>query len=232
MLVVYPISIFISIALMTRMPGFFLLSFPVLWHSSIAMLHRPLFHGTNPEEIVKRDKKHSIDIKLASIWISYCNLKHGTGDSYRHAKFTSHRRLASPEEKRDELKNVAGAHPVLTKHGWMIVYHGVHELAGSTKFSPKLRYSTGVMILAEKDTRKIVYRSPEPVLVPELPGKTVATISNVVFPTGTDHRHDIGQPDRIDVYYGMADDRIGVAKMNIPDHLPAGISVTSNFLNK
>jgi predicted GH43/DUF377 family glycosyl hydrolase len=41
-----------------------------------------------------------------------------------------------------------------------------------------------------------------------------------VFPTGTDRRDDIGQPNRIDVYYGMADDRIGVAKMELPDTLP------------
>jgi hypothetical protein len=27
------------------------------------------------------------------------------------------------------------------------------------------------------------------------------------------------------VYYGMADDRIGVAKMNIPDQLPDGKSI-------
>ncbi|MEO6851566.1 putative GH43/DUF377 family glycosyl hydrolase [Mucilaginibacter sp. UYP25] len=31
---------------------------------------------------------------------------------------------------------------------------------------------------------------------------------------------DIGQPNRIDVYYGMADDQISVAKMEIPDTLP------------
>jgi predicted GH43/DUF377 family glycosyl hydrolase len=189
-------------------------------HPSIAMLHRPLFSGTSPEEIVKRNKKHNIDIDRESIWISYCNLKHETDASYRHAKFTSHHRLACPEEKWEELKIGAGAPPVLTKHGWMIVYHGVHELEGSTKYSPKLCYSAGVMILSEKEPQKILYRSAEPVLVPKLPEETVGTIANVVFPTGTDCRHDIGQPERVDVYYGMADDRIGVAKMNIPNQLP------------
>jgi predicted GH43/DUF377 family glycosyl hydrolase len=81
------------------------------------------------------------------------------------------------------------------------------------------------MILSEKNPKTILYRSAEPVLVPELPEETVGTIANVVFPTGTDCRHDIGQPDRVDVYYGMADDRIGVAKMNIPDQLPDGTSI-------
>lgn len=42
----------------------------------------------------------------------------------------------------------------------------------------------------------------------------------VVFPTGIDRRDDLGTPDRFDVYYGMADSRIGVARINIPETLP------------
>jgi len=80
-------------------------------------------------------------------------------------------------------------------------------------------------MLFEKNPKTILYRSTELVLVPELTEKTVGTIANVVFHTGTDCRHDIGQPNRVDVYYGMADDRIGVAKMNIPDQLPDGKSI-------
>jgi beta-1,2-mannobiose phosphorylase / 1,2-beta-oligomannan phosphorylase len=37
----------------------------------------------------------------------------------------------------------------------------------------------------------------------------------VVFPTGLDRRDDLGTPDRFDFYYGMADDRIGVARMTV-----------------
>lgn len=33
---------------------------------------------------------------------------------------------------------------------------------------------------------------------------------NVVSPTGIDRRDDLGSPNRFDVYYGMADSRIGV----------------------
>jgi predicted GH43/DUF377 family glycosyl hydrolase len=28
-------------------------------------------------------------------------------------------------------------------------------------------------------------------------------------------------PDRFDVYYGMADKRIGVARLDLPEHIPA-----------
>ena len=35
-------------------------------------------------------------------------------------------------------------------------------------------------------------------------------------------RDDIGAPDRFDVYYGMADSRFGVARLDLPDSLPTG----------
>jgi hypothetical protein len=41
-----------------------------------------------------------------------------------------------------------------------------------------------------------------------------------VFPTGIDRRDDLGTPDRLDVYYGMADMRIGVARLDLPERLP------------
>jgi predicted GH43/DUF377 family glycosyl hydrolase len=41
-----------------------------------------------------------------------------------------------------------------------------------------------------------------------------------VFPTGIDRRDDLGQPDRLDIYYGMADSRIGVARLDVPECLP------------
>ena len=47
-------------------------------------------------------------------------------------------------------------------------------------------------------------------------------MANVVFPTGIDRRDDLGSPDRFDVYYGMADDRIGVARLDVPEFLPPG----------
>jgi predicted GH43/DUF377 family glycosyl hydrolase len=76
------------------------------------------------------------------------------------------------------------------------------------------------MVLSKEHPRVIRYRSVEPVLTPSLPQECHGTIANVVFPTGIDRRDDLGLPDRIDVYYGMADDRIGVARLDVPDVLP------------
>ena len=64
-------------------------------------------------------------------------------------------------------------------------------------------------------------------LTPELPQERHGTIANVVFPTGIDRRDDLGTPDRFDVYYGMADNRIGVARLDLPEHLPPGAAADS-----
>jgi predicted GH43/DUF377 family glycosyl hydrolase len=68
----------------------------------------------------------------------------------------------------------------------------------------------------------IRYRAAEPVLTPELLQERSGTVANVVFPTGIDRRDDLGAPDRFDVYFGMADSRIGVARLDLPDVVPAG----------
>jgi predicted GH43/DUF377 family glycosyl hydrolase len=60
------------------------------------------------------------------------------------------------------------------------------------------------------------------VLEPRLPQECHGTVANVVFPTGIDRRDDLGLPDRYDVYYGMADSRIGVARLDVPELLPPG----------
>ncbi len=78
------------------------------------------------------------------------------------------------------------------------------------------------MVLSKELPRSIRYRSPEPVLTPELPQECIGTVAHVVFPTAIDRRDDLGLPDRFDVYYGMADNRIGVARLDVPKTLPPG----------
>ncbi len=191
-------------------------------HMSMAMLHRPLFPDTTPEDTVTKKENRKIDEHRESIWISYFNLKKGKDTSLKNAKFTSHHCLAHPIYPWENLKIGSGAPPILTKHGWLLVYHGVRKHKDCTEDQPKYTYSAGAMILSEKAPQKILYRSPEPILTPEIPTETIGVVGDVVFPTGMDRRDDIGQPNRIDVYYGMADDRIGVAKMEIPEELPEG----------
>ncbi len=177
---------------------------------SVAMIHRPLFPGTRPEDKIEDGIN---DIHRESIWISYRDLQ-VAHDKYHLHHFTSHERLAAPQFAWEKLKICAGTPPIMTRHGWLILYHGVSQLKAH---SNSMCYSAGLMILDKDKPDKILYRSPHPVLSPKLPQETAGVISYVVFPTGADRRDDLGQPDRIDVYYGMADDRIGVARLDVPE---------------
>jgi predicted GH43/DUF377 family glycosyl hydrolase len=122
----------------------------------------------------------------------------------------------------ERLKIGGGTPPILTRHGWLIIYHGVSEMVLPGNDGHQLCYSAGVMVLSKEHPRVIRYRSAEPVLTPVLPQERRGTVTNVVFPTGIDRRDDLGLPDRFDVYYGMADYQIGVARLDLPRILPPG----------
>jgi len=188
----------------------------------MGLLHRPLFPGTRPEETACRAASRSVDLDRESIWISYAPMAVPGRPSPHLGLFNSHHRLAAPVAPWERLKIGGGTPPILTRHGWLIVYHGVSALAEPGSGAHQLRYSAGVMVLATEHPRVIRYRSTEPVLTPALPRERSGTIANVVFPTGIDRRDDLGTPDRFDVYYGMADDRIGVARLDVPEVLPPG----------
>lgn len=188
-------------------------------HLSLAMLNRPLFPGTRPEEIVANDDQHEEDQHRESIWISYFNLIKGKQTKLDNAKFTSHHCLTHPVYPWENIKIGGGAPPFITDHGWVLVYHGVQKEKECTKDVPKFSYAAGVMILDKDEPQKIIYHSPHPILSPELDAERIGIVGDVVFPTGTDRRDDLGEPNRIDVYYGMADNKIGVAKMHIPDKI-------------
>ncbi|MDO8732630.1 MAG: glycosidase [Actinomycetota bacterium] len=186
----------------------------------LAMLHRPLFPGTRPEETALHPVPRALRLHHESIWISYRSMEVDGTDPDGLCCFTSHHRLASPVSHWERLKIGGGAPPILTRHGWLIVYHGVSKVSEATDDKGALRYSAGVMVLSEEHPHDIRYRSTHPVLEPMLRQDPNGTIPNVVFPTGVDRRDDLGTPDRFDVYYGMADSSIGVARLDLPQILP------------
>jgi predicted GH43/DUF377 family glycosyl hydrolase len=186
-------------------------------HAEMAMIHRPLFKGTRPEETARHTGPRAVDRDRESMWISYCPVV-----GAEPGKFGSHHRLATPVEPWERLKIGGGTPPILTRHGWLIVYHGVSELAGGLNHTHPLCYSAGLMVLSREHPQVIRYRSVEPVLTPTMPQERDGTVANVVFPTGIDHRDDLGLPDRFDIYYGMADSRIGAARLDMPEALPQG----------
>ena len=188
----------------------------------LGILHRPLFPGTRPEETACHPASREVDLERESIWISYCPTLLDGREAHRFGKFAFHHRLAAPLSPWERLKIGGGTPPILTRHGWLIVYHGVSEIVEPGNDKHPLRYSAGVMVLSKEHPRVIRYRSVKPVLTPSLPQERDGTVANVVFPTGIDRRDDLGSPDRFDIYYGMADNRIGAARLDVPDFLPPG----------
>ena len=186
---------------------------------SVALLHRPFFPGSSPEEKVEPSVPAPASPELESIWISYWHMNAATHLPIS-TEFVAHRVLARPQAPWEDLKIGGGAPPILCRHGWLVVYHGVRERAESTLERRKFTYSAGVMVLSKEHPHRILYRSPSPVLKPEIPLELEGVVDSVVFPTGVDRRDDLGQPDRFDVYYGMADQRIGVARLHVPETLP------------
>lgn len=102
----------------------------------------------------------------------------------------------------DGQKVGIAAPPIKTKEGWILFYHGVSE---EDKF-----YRVGALLLDLKDPTKIIARSDEPLLEPEMPYEKEGQIPNVVFPCGAAL---VG--DKIFVYYGGGDKVVGVATVNV-----------------
>ena len=175
------------------------------------------------QEIAGYPAKREVRLRHESIWISYCPTALPDLDSDDPVRFTSHHRLAAPKAAWERVKIGSGTPPVMTPLGWLIVYHGVSAVPGPTHGAPLLRYAAGVMVLAKEHPRMIRYRSAEPLLTPTIPQELSGTVADVVFPTGIDRRDDLGTPNRFDVYYGMADSSIGVARLDVPSALPASV---------
>jgi hypothetical protein len=77
---------------------------------AVALVHRPLFPGTRPEEKVHQSASCSMDVHRESIWISYCRAS-ATGDERHLGELVAHHRLACPEavwERLPQRRAVAG----------------------------------------------------------------------------------------------------------------------------
>ena len=121
---------------------------------AMAILHRPLFPGTRPEETACQPASRVVDLHRESIWISYCPLGEVGDEPYYLSHFTLHNRLASPVAPWERLKIGGGTPPILTRHGWMVIYHGVHEMAEPSTAAHKLCYSAGVLVLSQEHPRR------------------------------------------------------------------------------
>ena len=92
----------------------------------------------------------------------------------------------------------------------MLIYHGIsgNTLDRGPDFNG-LRYSAGAMILDCNDPSHVLARTPEALLAPETHDEIIGTTGNVVFPTAIEEIDG-----SLFVFYGMADTKIGVARLD------------------
>lgn len=103
----------------------------------------------------------------------------------------------------DSKRIGAGAPPIKTDKGWVLFYHGVSE---------DNVYRIGALLLDLEDPEKIIGRTKEPLLEPETSYEKEGQVPNVVFTCGA-----VMIGDKFFVYYGGADQVVGVATIKIND---------------
>ena len=108
----------------------------------------------------------------------------------------------------DAFKVGAGPPPVLTEHGWLLLYHGVKGYGGH------LIYRTGVALLDRDKPHRMIARAPHWVFQAEAPYEQSGLVPHVVFPTGL-----VVKGDELWMYYGAADSYICLAIARLDDVL-------------
>jgi len=183
---------------------------------ALATLHRPTYLVHREDGTVSLEVPEGIDDDRESIWIAYMSLERARENIENLVYVYDSALIATPEQPWEDLKLGGGTPPVRTSEGWLTFYHGVTGTYSLNPHIPKnVRYSAGALVLDIDQPTTIRYRSKEPVLAPEEHGEQQGIVANVVFPTAIDQREN----GRLDVYYGMADSRIGVATTDAsPSH--------------
>lgn len=176
---------------------------------ALALLHRPMWDldWLRPGEGAPTPV--GIEDDRPSIWIGYVDLEAATRDlaALTHVEHSS--MIAAPEMPYEESKIGGGPAPVRVPEGWLVLHHGVSgAVVKGFALAYGARYTAGAMLLDAADPRRVLARTPEPLLVPETAEELAGTLGNVVFPTAVE---EIG--GRRFVFYGMADSKIGVAEL-------------------
>jgi predicted GH43/DUF377 family glycosyl hydrolase len=183
---------------------------------SVAVLHRPMWdlgaikpgQGDRPPAVVPDPRP--------GIWISFIPLRDAVDDLQALTYWRDHRLVAMPEEPFEELKIGAGPPPLRVPEGWLLIHHGVTgRLTPGVDQQKQVNYAAGAMILDADRPWQVLRRTTEPLLAAETEDERSGIVPNVVFPTAIELIDDVHY-----VFYGMADSKIGAARLD-GDFLPA-----------
>jgi predicted GH43/DUF377 family glycosyl hydrolase len=104
----------------------------------------------------------------------------------------------------------AGAPPIRTDEGWLLIYHGAKMVANAPV------YRLGLALLDRQNHRRVIARSAEWVFGPEMPYERIGDAANVVYTCGA-----LVRGEDVWMYYGAADCSICLATAKLADLLRA-----------
>ena len=114
-----------------------------------------------------------------------------------------HRHVMGPSDNWwESLKTGAGAAPIETDKGWLLLYHGVVNTCNGYV------YSIGAAILDIDEPSKVIHRCGNYILAPEEWYEERGFVPNVCFPCAALTDPGTG---RIAIYYGCADSYVSIA---------------------
>ncbi len=107
----------------------------------------------------------------------------------------------------DSKKVGAGAPPMETKDGWLLIYQSVG-------YQDPGRYKIGAMMLDKDNPSKVLYRTHTPIIEPNEDYENSGFKAGVVYPCGA-----VIMKDKLHVYYGGADTVVCAASADLDTFL-------------
>lgn len=144
--------------------------------------------------LISRPKFKDAGVKMPSVWISY-------GDDL--LEYGRPRLLMTGEQWWETQRIGGGTPPVKTEKGWFMLYHGVDA---------KRIYRVGAVLLDLQDPAKVIARTKEYLMEPDQEFELSGIYEGCVFPTGC-----VVKEGTLYVYYGCADQYIGLATCNFTE---------------
>jgi predicted GH43/DUF377 family glycosyl hydrolase len=182
---------------------------------SFAFYHRPMLHvsaidGCSAVPIILKLPPQDRE----STRVAYVPLEAALKDRKNLLKVAESALVLEPTSEWGSVKTGGGTPPVRIAEGWMSLFHGVDANFDGDGRCQGMRYSAGIVVHDYERPHIVRYRSPQPVFVPETADERRGIVNDVVFPTAIDLPP--GAPPReFEVYYGMADSRIGRVRVDL-----------------
>lgn len=107
----------------------------------------------------------------------------------------------------DSKKIGAGAPPIKTEYGWLLIYYGVDK-------NDPGKYQIGAMILDLENPTQVLVRTNEPLITPTMWFELSGHKPGVCYPTGA-----VVKDNKILIYYGAGDSYVGVAWADFQEFL-------------